>query len=77
MQIEHISSFLLRECQLLIFLPLLLLLVDFYTGIHAADLTRGVFIFAVAIWRFIQQRFSCASGSRGLSIVPCVVLCHR
>lgn len=53
MQIGHISSFVLRERQVLIFLSLLLLLVDLYAGIHPADLVHGVFTLspaAVAVW---------------------------
>ena len=43
MQIGHISPFLLRERQALIFLSLLLVLVDLHAGIHPADLIHSVF----------------------------------
>ena len=42
MRIGHISPFLLRERQALIFLSLLLVLVDLHAGIHPANLVHDV-----------------------------------
>lgn len=60
MRIGHISSFLLRKRQALIYFSLLLVLVDLHAGIHPANLVHGVLTLppaAVAVWRFVPTMF--------------------